>query len=52
MESKLLDKDLSRRGLIKSAVGVAGVAAMAAGGLGFLSKAEAAKESPATLPWP
>ena len=51
-DGKFLDEKLSRRGLIKGAAGVAGVAALTMGGLGFLSKGEAAKTSPATLPWP
>lgn len=51
-DGKFLDEKLSRRGLIKGAAGVAGVAALTIGGLGFLSKGEAAKTSPATLPYP
>ncbi len=43
-----LDKDLSRRTLIKSAAGAVGVAALAIGGLGSLSKSEAAKKDPPT----
>jgi len=51
------DDEISRRNLIKGAAGVIGVAALTAGGLGFISKAEAAKKtsaqkSSATLPWP
>ena len=45
------DEEISRRNLIKAA-GVAGIAALTVGGLGFVSKAEAAKTSAATLPWP
>jgi hypothetical protein len=52
MESKLLNGKFSRRDLIKSAAGAAGIAALTMGGLGVLSKAEAAKTNPATLPWP
>jgi hypothetical protein len=46
------DEKMSRRGLIKGAAGVAGIAALTAGGLGILSKVEAAKTSSATLPYP
>lgn len=48
-DGKFLDEKLSRRGLIKGAVGAAGIVALASGGLSLLSKAEA-KETP--LPWP
>ncbi len=51
MEFALSDENISRRGLIKGAAGVAGIAALTMGGLGFLSKSEAAKKSSA-LPWP
>jgi hypothetical protein len=50
--AEMLDDKVSRRGLIKGAVGVAGVAALTMGGFGFLSKSEAAKKNPATLPYP
>jgi hypothetical protein len=46
------DEKISRRNLIKGAAGVAGVAALTAGGLGLLSKAEAAAPKGATLPYP
>jgi hypothetical protein len=52
MEFTMVDENISRRGLIKGAVGAVGIAALTAGGLGFLSKGEAAKKSSATLPWP
>ncbi len=53
METKeLLDGQVSRRGLIKSAAGIAGVAALTMGGLGFLSGAEASKKGSAVLPFP
>jgi hypothetical protein len=52
MESELLDEKLSRRGLIKGAAGAVGIAALTMGGLGILSKAEAAKTNPSKLPWP
>jgi hypothetical protein len=51
-DGKFLDEKLSRRGLIKGAAGVAGAAALTIGGLGFLSKGEAAKTDSATLPYP
>jgi hypothetical protein len=51
------DEKISRRSLIKGATGIVGVCALTAGGLGFISNAEAAKKtaakkSPADLPWP
>ena len=46
------DEKISRRNLIKGAAGVAGIAALTAGGLGFISKGEAAKKSSAELPFP
>lgn len=49
---KLFDERLSRRGLIKSVVGVAGIAAATAGGLGVFSKAEAKGGSTEKWPWP
>ena len=52
MDFKLLDEEVSRRGLIKGAAGVAGLAALTMGSLGFLSKADAARKSSAALPWP
>jgi hypothetical protein len=52
MDMKFLDENVSRRGLIKGAAGVAGIAALTASGLGMFSKAEAAQKSSATLPWP
>ncbi len=52
MNVKILDENVSRRGLIKGAAGVVGIAALTAGGLGFLSKAEASKKGTATLPYP
>jgi hypothetical protein len=47
-----IDAQVSRRGLIKSAAGVAGIAALTMGGLGFLSKSASATGSSATLPYP
>ena len=41
MEFKLLDENISRKGLIKGAVRAAGLTVPASAGLGFLSKAEA-----------
>jgi len=52
MECKMLDESISRRGLIKGAVGAAGIAALASGGLTLFHKAEAAKKSKTALPWP
>jgi hypothetical protein len=49
---KMLDEKLSRRGLIKGAVGVAGIAALASGGLGLLSRAEAKAGPAEKWPWP
>ena len=52
MESeKVFDEKLSRRGLIKT-IGAGGLAIAASGGLGLLSKAEAAKNKSSKLPWP
>lgn len=45
----LEEKNLTRRDLLKGAVGAAGIAVLASGGLGLLSKAEAAAQA---LPWP
>ncbi len=49
---KLFDEEMSRRGLIKGFAGAAGIAALSVGGLGILSKAEAAKKSASELPYP
>ncbi len=49
---KLFDEHLSRRRLIKGAVGVAGIAVLSSGGLGMLSKAEAKGGSTEKWPWP
>jgi hypothetical protein len=49
---KLFDEKMSRRGLIKGAAGVAGIAALTASGLGMFSKAEAKGGSTETWPWP
>ena len=49
---KLLDEKLSRRGLIKGAVGAAGIAALASGGLNLFSRAEAKEGPTEKWPWP
>jgi len=49
---KVLDEKLSRRSLIKGAVCTAGAAALTMGGLGFFSKADAAKKGAGELPYP
>jgi hypothetical protein len=41
MDFECPEEMVSRRGLIKGAVGIAGVAALTAGGMGLFSKAEA-----------
>ncbi|MDD1750152.1 MAG: C-GCAxxG-C-C family protein [Methanothrix sp.] len=51
-DGKFLDEKLSRRGLIKGAVGAAGIVALASGGLGLFSKAEAKAGSTKKWPWP
>ena len=52
MDLKLLDKNLSRRELIKGAACTAGVAALTMGGLGFFSKADAKEGPTEKWPWP
>ncbi len=49
---RLLDKKLSRRGLIKGAFGAAGIAALTSGGLGLFSKVEAKDGPTEKWPWP
>ncbi len=49
---KLLDEKMSRRNLLKGAAGAAGIAALAAGGLGLLAKAEAKDGPTEKWPWP
>lgn len=52
---KMLDETLSRRGLIKGAAGTAaviGVVALASGGMGLFSRAEAKEGSTEKWPWP
>lgn len=52
---KMLDEKLSRRGLIKGAAGTAaviGVVALASGGMGLFSRAEAKEGSTEKWPWP
>lgn len=50
---KMLDKEkLTRRGLLKGAVGVAGITALAAGGLGLLAQADAKEGPTEKWPWP
>ncbi len=49
---KMLEENVSRRRLIKGAAGAVGIAALAVGGLGFLSKTEAARKNSSVLPWP
>ncbi len=52
---KSLDGPLSRRGFLKNtglAAATAGITLAASGALNFGAKAEAAKESSSTLPWP
>jgi len=51
-EGKLLDEKLSRRGLLKGAAGVAGIAALTAGGLGLFSTADAKEVDAKKWPWP
>ena len=50
--SDYLDGDVSRRKLLKGAVGAAGVAAFVSGGFGLLSKAEAKGGPTEKWPWP
>jgi hypothetical protein len=53
MEVKeMFDEKLSRRGLFKGAAGAAGIAALAYGGLGLFSNAEAKSGVPEKWPWP
>ncbi len=49
---EIFEGKLSRRGLIKGAAGAAGIATLALGGLGLLSKAEAKGGSTEKWPWP
>ncbi|NJD55970.1 MAG: chain A iron centre cytochrome C protein [Nitrospirae bacterium] len=49
---KLCGKELSRRGLIKGAAGAAGMALLASGGFGLMSKAEAKGGPTEKWPWP
>lgn len=49
---KIFNEKMSRRGLIKRAVGVTGIAALTASGLGLLSKAEAKSRLTEKWPWP
>lgn len=49
---KIFDDNLSRRGLIKGAAGVVGVAALTAGGLGLFQRAEAKEGPTEKWPWP
>ena len=50
-DKRILEEGFSRRGLIKT-IGMGGLAIAASGGLGLLSKAEAAKTKSSKLPWP
>jgi hypothetical protein len=53
MESgKLFDEKLTRRGLIKGAAGVAGIAALTAGGFGLFTRADAKEGPTEKWPWP
>ncbi|MGO9417196.1 MAG: C-GCAxxG-C-C family (seleno)protein [Syntrophobacteraceae bacterium] len=53
MEDEMVcEEGFSRRGLIKTIVGVGGLAALTAGGLGFLSNAEASSDLSKKWPWP
>lgn len=51
-DERTFEENISRRGLIKKAIGVGGLAVMTSGGLGLLSKAEAAKTKSQKFPWP
>ena len=51
-DERIFEEQISRRGLIKNAIGVGSLAVMTSGGLGLLSKAEAAKNKSPKLPWP
>lgn len=51
-ERNILDERVSRRGLIKGAAGVAGIAALASGGLGLFSGVEAKDGPTEKWPWP
>jgi len=49
---KILGCEVSRRGILKGAISAAGIAAVAAGGLGLFSKAEAKGGPTEKWPWP
>ncbi len=49
---KMLDKEFSRRGLLKGAGMAAGIAAATAGGLSLVAKAEAKNGATEKWPWP
>lgn len=51
-EGNIIDTQVSRRGLIKTVAGAAGVAALTMGGMGLFSKSASATGNSATLPYP
>ena len=51
-DGRVFEEGISRRGLIKTAIGVGGLAAVTGGGLGFLSRAEATGGPTEKWPWP
>jgi len=51
-DEKMSEKKLSRRRVLQGAAGVAGITALASGGLSLISKAEARVASAEKWPWP
>lgn len=49
---KILKEDVSRRGMLKTALGAAGVAALATGGMGLFKGKTAEAAAPQKWPWP
>src|SRR5208283_1491595 len=51
-DGRVFEEGVSRRTLIKTAIGVGGLAAVTGGGFGFLSRAEASSGISKNWPWP
>ncbi|HKN18736.1 MAG TPA: C-GCAxxG-C-C family protein [Dissulfurispiraceae bacterium] len=51
-DERKFEEQISRRGLIKTAIGMGSLAVITSGGLGLLSNAEAAKNKSQKFPWP